>query len=156
MKKEIIFYKKGFRVDEDGNLINPKGIQISGNITYHGYIKTGIRYNGKTLNCMVHRLQAYQKYGDLLFYEGVETRHKNGIKTDNSYNNILIGTRSKNQMDIPKAVRMSRSLHATSFVRKYNKKEVKDFHKENGNSYKKTMEHFNISSKGSLHYVLNK
>ena len=156
MKKVVIFYKKGFRITERGNVINPKGEELDPVINNRGYIPLSCRYNGDTIKSSAHRLQAFQKYGELLFYKGVETRHKNGIKTDNSFDNILIGTHSQNMMDIPESVRMDRAIHASSFIRKYNKKEVIDFHKKNGNSYKKTMKEFDIGSKGTLHYVLKK
>lgn len=95
-----------------------------------------------------------QKYGDKLFEKGIETRHKNGIKTDNSWNNILIGNHSQNMMDIPKQIRVKKALHASSFLVKHNKDEIKKYH-EKYKSYKKTMDKFNISSKGTLHYILN-
>ena len=104
------------------------------------------------LSC--HRLQAYQKYGDKIYEDGVEVRHNNGESLDNSWCNILIGSHSDNMMDIPKQIRIKKALHATSFIRKYDKKEVKDFYTIN-RSYKKTMDEFNISSKGTLYYILN-
>jgi len=155
MKKEQKAYRKGYRVTSEGELVSCKGEIINGCINNCGYVRFAFRYNGKKIYCNVHRLQAFQKYGNVLFLDGVVTRHKNSLKTDNSYENILIGTHSDNQMDIPEHIRLCRSLHATSFIRKYNKVEVSKFHHDNGNSYKKTMAHFNISSKGTLHFILN-
>jgi hypothetical protein len=154
MKKEELFYKQGFRITENGNILNKKGQSISGYKNQDGYIRISSRYEGAIVNCFVHRLQAFQKYGELLFYKGVEVRHKNNDKSDNSYNNILIGTHKKNILDTPESIRIERALHASSFIRKYNKKEVREFHKNNGNSYKKTMAEFGMSSKGTLHYIL--
>ena len=105
--------------------------------------------------CNVHRLQAYQKFGDKIYLKNIHVRHKNNISTDNSFENILIGTPSENAMDNPKEDRVKRANHATSFWRKYDKDIVKSFHKENGRSYKKTMSNFNITSKGTLNYILN-
>lgn len=57
-------------------------------------------------------------------------------------------------MDIPKQVRIKKSLHASSFLKKYENDEVKKYYNKT-KSYKKTMSKFNISSKGTLHYILN-
>lgn len=154
MEKRIeqIASKRGYVVTEDGKLLNPKSIEIGYNDS--GYIMTSIRVKGKSRSLKAHRLQAYQKYGDALYEKDVVTRHFNSDSTDNSWDNIVIGTHSDNMMDIPKQIRIKKALHATSFVRKYNKEEVKNFHKID-KSYKKTMDKFEITSKGTLHYILN-
>ena len=48
-----------------------------------------------------------------------------------------------------------RDFYINYSFKKYNRNEVMAFHKKNGNSYKKTKAEFNISSSGTLHYVLN-
>lgn len=151
-KIEIIASKRGYVVSEEGVLYNPKGEEIG--FIEEGYLITKLKRKNISTRLRAHRLQAYQKYGDKIFDKEIVVRHLNGNPLDNSWNNILIGTNKDNQMDIPKQIRVKRSLHATSFVRKYDKEEVKLFYKEN-KSYKKTMEKFNISSKGTLHYILN-
>lgn len=151
-KIEQIASKRGYVVTEDGILLNPNSIEIGYNDS--GYITTSIRINGKSKHLRAHRLQAYQKYGEVLYSEGIVTRHFNSDSTDNSWDNIIIGNQSDNMMDIPKQIRIKKALHATSFVRKYDKKEVKAFHKKE-KSYKKTMDEFGITSKGTLHYILN-
>lgn len=57
-------------------------------------------------------------------------------------------------MDVPEQIRIKKALHATSFCRKYNKDEVRKFH-SHSKPYIKTMNKFGISSKGTLHYILN-
>ena len=42
-----------------------------------------------------------------------------------------------------------------ALARKYDKKTVKTWHENNGNSYEKTMKKFGMGSKGTLWYVLN-
>jgi hypothetical protein len=153
MRIEELLYIKGYRINKEGIVVNPKGITVTGYI-YKGYRYSGIRVEGKRKNYKFHRLQAFQKYGKKLFEEGIVTRHKDGNPLNNSWDNILIGTNSDNMMDIPKEVRMRKALHATSFVRKYDKQKVVEFYNKT-KSYKKTLEHFNISSKGTLHYILN-
>ena len=55
---------------------------------------------------------------------------------------------------MPKEDRLKYALNATKHVRKYDKQEVRDYY-NSCKSYAKTMEKFNISSKGTLHFILN-
>lgn len=151
MDKVIVLYKRGYRVSEDGILYNKNRVEVGS--VQGRYHRIGIRINKKKVFINTHRLQAYQKYGDKLFENDIVVRHKNGNNLDNSWENILIGTQSDNMMDIPKQIRILHSIHASSFNKKYNKEEIKKFHKKS-KSYKKTMEEFNISSKGTLNYIL--
>lgn len=157
MKIEKYAYLKGYRITDIGNIINPKGNIVKGWISKDtGYLAFAIRIKNKIANVAFHRLQAFQKYGNKLYKKGIEVRHFNGIKLDNTFTNILIGTSSENKMDIPESIRINRAIYAASFIKKYNKIDVIKYHNENGKSYKKTMQHFSISSKGTLHYILNK
>ena len=103
---------------------------------------------------MVHQFIAFKKFG----YEVFSTdcvRHKNGVKTDNSEDNIIIGSNSENQQDIPVNIRKQRSTIAASYVKKHDKEKIVAFYCIS-KSYKQTMTHFNISSKGTLWAILNK
>tara|TARA_S200002703_G_scaffold136501_1_gene125877 strand:+ start:624 stop:1103 length:480 start_codon:yes stop_codon:yes gene_type:complete len=100
MNREQIAYEKGYRVTKDGNLLNPKGEKI-GCVNTHGYEHTGIRINKKQKNVHIHRLQAYQKYGNKLYEDGIIVRHLNSNSLDNSFNNISIGTQKDNYIDMP-------------------------------------------------------
>lgn len=157
MNKIVEAFNRGYTVSIEGTAYNKKGKKV-------GYINTNIdgyksyliriRVNKKVVNVPIHRLQAFQKYGHKMFEQNIMVRHLDGNSLNNSWDNIAIGTNSDNMMDIPKQIRIKKALHASSFVKKYNKKEVQDFHSIN-RSYKETMKHFNISSKGTLNYILN-
>jgi len=153
--KIITTYKRGYRVTECGDILNPSGIKMKPRENYRGYLKIKITYYGRIVEICVHRLQAFQKFGLKMFDDGMLVRHKNGDSLDNSFDNILIGTHSDNMMDIPDQIRHSKALHASSFITKQNKDKVREYHKSNGHSYQKTMEKFGISSKGTLHFILN-
>ncbi len=157
MFNDVIFaYKKGYRITEQGNILNPNGEIINGRIMGK-YKAVSLRRNkNTTFSIHIHRLQAFQKYGIEMFKKDIEVRHFNGDYMDNTYENILIGTKSENQMDIPEAIRLSRAVYASSFIKKHNHEEIKKWHLKNNSSYKKTMENFSISSKGTLHFILNK
>ena len=151
---EVIAKERGYYVNEVGLMFNKNGQEI-GKGTRKGYYCTSLRVNGKTIKLPVHRLQAYQKYGDRLFDNGICVRHKNGNSLDNSIDNILIGTHSDNMMDQPKHIRVASAINASSHIKKYDVDEVKRYY-EQTSSYKKTMDKFNISSKGTLHNIINR
>jgi hypothetical protein len=147
-------FDKGFNIDKEGNVTGIKGNRLKGS-NDRGYIQFSMRINDKRVNIFAHRLQAYKKFGEDMFKDGIVVRHLDGNSVNNSWDNITIGTHSENMLDMPKDVRISKALHATSFVRKYDKEEVRSFYSE-CKSYKKTMDHFNITSKSTLHFILKK
>lgn len=155
-KSVISAYKKGYRVLVCGGVVNQSGEMVRLTKNSRGYLKFSIRHNKKSVTVFVHQLQAFQKYGDALYKSGVLVRHINGNPMDNSYQNIEIGSHSDNMMDIPESVRYAKSLHASSFVQKHDAQKIAAYYLGNGKSYKKTMQHFGISSKGTLNYILKK
>ena len=94
-----------------------------------------------------------QKFGDEALVSGVHVRHLDDDKANNSWDNIGLGDASANRMDMSAEKRLSSALIATSYVRKYDKVEVRSFYEE-CKSYKKTMEKFGISSKSTLSHIL--
>jgi hypothetical protein len=147
--------ENGYWINEEGDLINPKGYKIEGCISNRGYRYTSIKLESKVTKLYFHRLQGFQKFGDKIFEKGFCVRHLNGNSLDNSVSNIEIGTYYENSMDIPKEVRLSSAIKASSFIKIHNHDKIRSFHKTSG-SYKETMKYFNISSKGTLNYILNK
>lgn len=145
-------YLKGYRVTSEGVPLSKRGC-IKPRIGTNGYMFISVRFSSNVKKIEIHRLQAFQKYGEKLFEKGVQTRHLNGDRLDNSWDNIAIGTQSENMMDIPKHIRVAKALFASSKLRKYNKLEVIEYYNTT-KSYSKTMIKFNISSKGTLHYIL--
>lgn len=153
MRIEEIASKRGYVVTEEGVFLNPKGLKLCSN--YHqGYLTTKLKVDGKLVRLKAHRLQAFQKYGELLYNDATVTRHLNSNKEDNSWDNIVLGSHSENMFDIPKQIRIKRAIYASSFKKKYNNEDIINFHNEH-KSYKRTMQQFNISSKGTLNYILN-
>lgn len=146
----------GYKISKSGEILNPNGIVIKGTMSSKGYKVFRIRRLGlSSYTISVHRLQAYQKFGDVIFKDKkLFVIHKNRKFLDNSEDNIILGTQSQSRMLIPEETRMKLALNATSKVRKYDKVAVKAYHEANGKSYKKTMAHFEISSKGTLNFIL--
>jgi len=157
-KNLITAYDLGYRVI-NGQAYSKTGRKIKTRIASNGYLQfccvDGSRTNNtrNRFKVFVHRMVAYQKYGkDLFFYDCV--RHLDGNPHNNNPQNICVGSMSENMMDVGKETRRKRASLAG---RKYSDKkiqEIKSFYKQ-CKSYAKTMKFFDISSKGSLSYVLN-
>jgi hypothetical protein len=152
-RNEVKAYNLGYRVNEKGDLIGLKGNPVGSESG--GYYRIKIREKGGWINCLTHRLQAYQKYGNKIYKSGIVCRHLNGNSLDNSIHNIAIGTQSDNSMDRKKEDRIAHASYASSFAQVHNHDEIISFHNKE-KSYSKTMDKFNISSKGTLHYIINK
>jgi len=153
MNKLEIALKKGYHVSKDGKLINPNGVIISGSLSSNGYLKFKFTYNGIKQEMPVHRLQAFQKFGTKLFNQGVVVRHLNSNKTDNSEDNISIGSYSDNAMDRPLEQRRKISSIATRKITKYNHDSIMIIYTSVG--YNKTIEQVGIS-KCALNHIINK
>ena len=150
---ERIAKQRGYKVTEDGVFCG-----VRDNILKHktkGYLCVSIMVDGKNKYLFAHRLQAYQKYGDNIYQKGICVRHLNGDKSDNSFENIAIGTNKDNMMDKPKDQRQRIARNASRQTIKYNKDEVIEYYNNCNRSRKKTMEHFGMNS-STLHYILNK
>tara|TARA_R110000751_G_scaffold307674_1_gene430554 strand:- start:4412 stop:4891 length:480 start_codon:yes stop_codon:yes gene_type:complete len=152
MNKEQIAYEKGYRVTKDGELIGLFNTKI-GCVNGKGYEQTGIRLNKKHINLETHRLQAYEKYGNKLFEDGIVVRHLNGNALDNSWHNIAIGTSKDNYMDIPEKTRKEMLLAKI----KYHKEFVIKLREEYKvvKNYNELARKYNISV-GTIYDLINK
>lgn len=156
--------EKGYTVDKLGNVFyKNKNVKIrqANHLKIKYYVFSVRLYiNGKSISKMVkvHRLQAFQKYGNEIFKKGMQVRHHNGNHQDNSAGNILIGTNSQNQMDISKEVRIKRAANAASKKRVLTDRQIikMNIDRDNGMTYKQLMEKYKISSKGTISFIFNK
>lgn len=148
-------YEKGYSVI-DGRVFSPYGRQLKLS-SRKGYYRFSVKMNGERITFWVHRLVAYQKYGDKLFEPGIQVRHKNNDSKNNLDDNILIGTQSDNMMDKKPEDRLKNAKKASSHIRKFTNVEVEKIREERrkGRTYKQLMEMFDISSKGTMNHILN-
>ena len=151
MDKIQIAYNRGYRITNEGEMINPKGGVVKGSINTSGYLQTGIRINGKRKSLPFHRIMAYQKFKTDMFKEGILVRHLDGNPINNSIDNIDIGTAHDNRMDIPKYIRQ---LINSKAKRIHNYKEIRK-DRVLGMTYKELMFKYNISSKGTVSHIIN-
>lgn len=141
----------GFKVERDGTLTK-HGKVIKVNDRHCGAkprLRTNIVYKHVSYTLNVHQLQAYQKFGNELFKEGIIVRHLNDISTDNSWDNIAIGTYRDNALDMPKWKRQLKSSNPI-----YDHHKVKEL-REQGLTYKQIMEITGIRSKSTVNRILN-
>jgi hypothetical protein len=144
--------ERGYYVDKKGEVYNSNYLKLSLSKSGKGYLSFNIRLNSgeNSTRSFVHRLQAFQKFGEEIFKEGIVVRHLNGDSTDNSYDNIAIGTQSDNVLDVPKENRIKNSSNAN---KKYDHKAIlKD--REDGLSFSEIMAKHGISSKGTVSFII--
>jgi hypothetical protein len=153
-RNEEFAFKKGYKVTKEGVMYGLKG-QVITNTDTSGYVRVGTKSKGKFITIYAHRLQAYQKFRNKIYESNILVRHLDGNNKNNSHNNIVLGTNKDNMLDRPKEERIAAGRKASIKTKKYDKDEVKRFY-DKCKSYKETKEKFNISSSGTLHYVLNK
>lgn len=163
-RRNLLFaYEKGYRCDSSGNvsLSGKNSLKLycgkSKYLCFSVKLTTEVQDKPISRAIPVHRLQGYQKFGYRIFEKGIHVRHLNGNCKDNSWENIGIGTVSENMMDKPEEARIRWAINASNKARRFTDDEmsqIREFHKIH-KSYKKTMTEFNISSKGTLHHMLN-
>jgi len=151
---EQVAHERGYFVDKNGTFKTPNDTIIKTK-DKQGYVRTSIQIKGKNKHLFAHRLQAYQMYGEKIYKKGNVCRHLDADKDNNSIKNICLGTNKENFLDIPREQVIERANRAAKATIKYDRDEVISFY-ERCKSYKQTMERFNMSSGGTLHYILNK
>ena len=154
----LLAYKKGYRIINN-KIIGPRGNTIKPSIDTNGYYRFSVPHNKELgrrcrTSIQVHRLVAYQKYGDLLFKNNTHVRHLDNNQLNNFDSNISIGTPSDNMRDKDKKVRTKASIQASTKIRKFTDEEIEEIRRTH-TSYKDSMERWGISSKGTLWYILN-
>lgn len=151
-------YEAGYRVQEDGTVLSSQGKTVKLARSTHGYLRFYVQCRTRALKgpVLVHRLAAYQKFGEKMLLPRVQVRHLNGDKDDRTPGNIAIGTSSENAMDIPEVDRVSRSKKAASKNRKLSEGRLKEFwvDRNKGMSVGPLAKKYGIS-KTSAYYIVS-
>lgn len=154
----VAAHKRGYRVDAVGDVYykDRKRRLILCSKGYKTFtIRVKIDGADKLRRIWVHKLQAYQKFGDASFASGVHVRHLDGDKVNNSHQNIGIGTASDNMMDKKPEDRSRSGIRASSFVKKHDHEAIIQMRKS-GMTYLQIMTKTGIKSKGTISFILNK
>lgn len=149
---EAVAYAKGYRVTEDGRLLNPAGRQLAGAVSDSGYPR--FRYAKKSAQVFAHRLAAYQQFGDSIYVEGIECRHRDNNRTNFRPDNITLGTHSQNMMDQSPEQRRAKALKAAAAIKRHEHGSIIAFYLAT-KSYRETCSKFGIG-KSTLHFILNR
>lgn len=155
----VILKSKGYIITEEGKVLNTKSNrEIKGTLNTSGYIGFTHKINDKQVKIYFHKLQAFQKYGNLIFKNNNVVRHLDGNKQNNTYLNISIGTQSDNMLDKPKELRVRQGIQASRSFQETRRtlKERQEIYKKlkNGLTYKEIMSQHKIS-KSTLSYMKN-
>ena len=151
----LLAYNAGYRVGVDGGIVNPNGRPLNGYNRRGGYREFSIKKSGRVLHVSAHRLASFQKYGQSIFQDGIQTRHLNGNPSDNSYSNIAIGTSSENHFDKPKETRSRVATIASHRAHNQERWTAIDADRLSGMSYKAIRAKYGISL-GTLSYRYSK
>lgn len=104
---------KGYRVTPAGEVLNSNGkpriLRLATSNASVRYLVFSLYTPDGAFPVHVHKLQAYQKFGEAMFEPNIVVRHLDGNSLNNAPDNIAIGTITDNAMDRPK---LDRSLHA--------------------------------------------
>jgi hypothetical protein len=100
-KEALLIAASKYTVSEHNELRGPKG-PMKMCCNRHGYPHVSIRSRTKDIlqKVPVHRIVAYQKFGEALFEAGIQVRHLDGDKTNMRPTNIAIGTQMDNYLDM--------------------------------------------------------
>ncbi len=130
-----IAFRIGYRVTDEGGVVAPSGRRLLVNANDAGYFHFSMtthvadreRYGlPRAARVPVHRLAAYQLFGEDALQFGTDTRHLNGDRLDNRLVNIAIGTRSDNMMDRPAHARKAHAMKAACSPRRTRRKLTDD------------------------------
>ena len=116
----------GYLCTSDGLVVSPNNHLMTLRENEKGYLT--FRYANDRVK--VHRLQAYQLFGEALFAPGILVRHLDGNKKNNHADNIAIGTSSDNQLDIPEEQRVARASYVGKASAKKTRKIPEDLYNE--------------------------
>ncbi len=147
-------FEKGYRV-VNGCIITPTGKTRVATISNDGYSSFNFGLDGKKIGVKVHRLVAYEKFGESALITGVHVRHMDGNPSNNLPDNIAIGSAHENSMDRPKENRIS---HAAKGRQKFTSafiQSLRDDHKS-GLGYKKLRKKHGIPLSTLSYYLSSK
>jgi len=152
----VLADQKGYKINKDGSVnglrVKTKKLRQDRN----GYWYFKIRLNKDEMYIVyVHQFMAYKKFEDKIFEDDIEVRHLDNDKNNNCWSNIGIGTPSQNMNDRPEEERYKHAKKASLEAKIHEHRKIIDYYNL-CRSYKDTMDKFDISSKGTLYFIINK
>lgn len=153
-RNEELAANMGFRITPDGKTITKPDGSIVGQSLSNGYRVFSFGPKTKRCKCLVHRFNAWFKFGDEIYQPNIVCRHLDGNSLNNHIDNIIPGTSSQNMMDRPAEARHAHAFATSRHAMKHDHVKIIEYYKENG--FNKTMIEFGLSSRGTLSFIINK
>lgn len=119
----------GYYVDADGEVYNHRWRRMAQQVTEKGYCRVHLQVNGETKSKSVHSLVAEVFIGPRP--KGLQIRHLDGNKANNSFGNLAYGTAAQNEAD--------KALHGTKATGNKNGTYTKPERRPRGSSHGKTI-----------------
>ncbi len=153
-----IAYKMGYRAT-DTEVISFTGKSVSVK-SDGGYPEFGFRPSVKLvgrrlmIKMAVHKLAAYQKFGEKVFEEGLEIRHMDGNRLNFSQSNLELGTPTQNWFDRPEIQRIKISKSAAKARQVLPEGTIASIKNDRcfGMTYKSIGEKYGISKRQACHF----
>jgi len=121
-------FKRGYKVSEDGREVI--GLRSDRPLTLReeqGYLLFNVSHPVHGIGPVkVHQLQAYRLWGEKSLEVGIQVRHLNHDRSDNSEANLALGTARDNYMDQSARRRRQRAEHAAADRRALEDGEVRE------------------------------
>lgn len=155
-------WKRGYRVNEDGDVVSPHGGGIMKAKPNSGHRSPRRRFSlrmangpGNTYQVNVHRLGGYQKFGDKAFGD-LLICHEDENELNNRLANLVLGTQSVNMMHQSAEVRLERARHAAKAQRKLSDDQVLEIRQDskNGMTNKAMMAKYSLAA-GTVSGIVN-
>ncbi len=95
--------QKNYKITSDYSIVSPRGRRLKLMKDHKGYLLFHVysSEDKKIYPVLVHRFIAFKKFGDAIFQTGIEVRHLDNNSQNNNPNNLALGTRRENILDIP-------------------------------------------------------
>lgn len=99
----------GYGVDNDGTCLRPDKSLQTVHVDSRGYYRFSLHLGAKSFPVHIHRLAALQRFGEeALFAPGVQVRHLDNDRLNNSAANLALGSQRQNSADNPRNVNKRR------------------------------------------------
>ena len=153
----------GYRAGSDGSIESCWGVgggtrgrlrldtyrKLKGHVQHDGYIEYSLTApDGKTRSLLGHRLVLEAFVGPRP--EGMESRHLNGVRSDNASSNLRWGTHQENGDDLRRHGTLRGEKHANSKVTESDVREIRRLY-AGGASRKELAERFGIAESTVKH-----
>ncbi len=153
----LLAVEKGYKFAEDNKIVGPSGKTKTIRLDKDGYPYIGIHYeNNRGFPVTLHKLKAYFLYGNEIFKNGIEIRHKDNNKLNLNDSNIILGTHAENQRDLPKEQVIKIATKAASHLRKFTEGDIDQIKNKRKNGYLLSdLSKEYKCSKSTIFYIIN-